>query len=179
MLTAPSAQRSCTNQTFHSGKEGIMGAGPPRGRLCPCLKDSPAFPGQLQLVPSSGPAPTFFGSASTFYLLILSSNMTMDFTSLNWKLLTRLQANSPSPLPSTCPKHLPSGLPTSTPPSSKLALYFLCQTPPKSFTNSSEFLASCAFPFIWIVACDIWKKKQTITGSFNMTSIQRDSLLSF
>ena len=55
-------------------------------------------------------------------------------------------------LPKTPP---PSGLPTSTPPSSKLALYFLCQTPPKSFTNPSELLASCALQFTWIVSCDL------------------------
>lgn len=76
-------------------------------------------------------------------------------------LLTPLQANTPFSfsyqlLAQTALPQLPPPLK----PSSKLALYFLYQPPPKSFTNSSEFLASCAFQFTWMFPL-ILKKKNT------------------
>lgn len=118
------------------------------------------FPAPLQSAPPSGLAPTFFGSVPTFDS---PGNQAIDsgFKVSKLNVSKRKAFNSStskftsSSTLHSWPKPPSLRAPRLHPPSSKLTLHFLGQTPPESFTNSSEVLASCALQFPQIVFSDI------------------------
>lgn len=106
--------------------------------LCPHLFGSKRNPAAVVPCPSLGLAPPFFGAVLTFYS---PGNNVLNIATLN-----SFKANTPSSSSVNSSPQLPSLNALTSPqvPPSKLALSFLCQTPPKSFTNVSKFLVSCA-----------------------------------
>lgn len=156
MDTVPPAQK-LHQLTSHCRKEestcwstqGISSSLPQSGRAT-CLN--------ADFKSAAVPSPSFWSSSyflwlcSRILLTKKTNNPTMGLASQHWMLLTSLQANIPFSLHYQlfAQATLPQSSPPPLTPSSKLALYFLCQAPPKSFTNSSEFLASCAIQFTWM-----------------------------